>query len=73
MKKVTLNALRIENFKGITGLALAMNGADCVIYGDNATGKSSVCDAWHWLLFGKNRAGASAFDIKPLDPREFQR
>lgn len=66
MKKVTLNALRIENFKGITGLALTMNGADCIIYGDNATGKSSVCDAWHWLLFGKNRRGDTVFSIKPL-------
>lgn len=67
MKKVILNELLIENFKGITKLELIMDGADCVIYGDNATGKSSVCDAWHWLLFGKNQRGETAFSIKPLD------
>ena len=67
MKKVTLNDLTIDNFKGITHLTLDMNGAGCTIYGDNATGKSSVCDAWHWLLFGKNRHGDTSFAIKPLD------
>ena len=67
MKKVILNALVIENFKGITNLALEVNGAGCTVYGDNATGKSSVCDAWHWLLFGKNRYGDASFAIKPLD------
>lgn len=67
MKTITLLTMEIEHFKGIGHCVLDFGGRSCVIYGDNAVGKSSVCDAWHWLLFGKNRAGASAFDIKPLD------
>ncbi len=67
MKTITLLTMEIEHFKGIGHCVLDFGGRSCVIYGDNAAGKSSVCDAWHWLLFGKNRAGASAFDIKPLD------
>ncbi|MBE6598724.1 MAG: hypothetical protein E7638_04715 [Ruminococcaceae bacterium] len=66
MKKIVLLSMNIENFKGLSRLQLVFGGKDCAIYGDNAAGKSSVCDAWHWLLFGKNQEGAAAFDIKPL-------
>lgn len=37
------------------------------IEGDNGTGKTRVFDAFTWLLFGKNSAGDSVFDIKTLD------
>ncbi len=37
------------------------------IEGGNGTGKTRVFDAFTWLLFGKNSAGDSVFDIKTLD------
>ena len=35
------------------------------IYGDNATGKTTVYDALTWLLFGKDSSGSAKFSIKP--------
>ena len=61
-----LNKLTIDNFKGITHLDLDFMGRDAAIYGDNATGKTTVFDALQWLLFGKDSQGRSDFEIKPL-------
>lgn len=65
----TLKILRLElrNFKGQRNLALDFGGRSCTIYGDNATGKTTVYDAFSWLLFGVDSLGQSTFDIKPLD------
>ena len=65
----TLKILRLElrNFKGQRNLNLDFGGRSCTIYGDNATGKTTVYDAFSWLLFGVDSLGQSAFDIKPLD------
>lgn len=67
MNDIRLHTLTIEHFKGVDHLALAFGGGDADIYGDNATGKTTVYDALTWLLFGKNSAGAGTFEIKPLD------
>lgn len=39
------------------------------VYGENGTGKTTVCDAFSWLLFGKDSKGRSDsnFNIKTLD------
>lgn len=65
----TLKILRLElrNFKGLCNLDLDFGGESCTIYGDNATGKTTVYDAFSWLLFGVDSLGQSSFDIKPLD------
>ena len=63
-----LISLDIDHFKGIRALHLTPNGHDMTIYGDNATGKTTVMDAWCWLLTGKDSAGRTTFDIKPLAP-----
>ena len=65
MKLLTLT---IENFKGIAHLHMDFAGRDASIYGDNATGKTTVFDALQWLLFGKDSQGRSDFEIKPLGP-----
>jgi len=67
MKNVKLIALELTNFKGIRKLVLAANGADLDIYGDNGTGKTTIADAFYWLLFGKDSLGRSDFEIKTLD------
>ena len=36
------------------------------IYGGNATGKTTIADAFFWLLFDKDSAGRADFNIKPL-------
>lgn len=60
--------LTIDNFKGIAHLDLAPAGCNVNIYGDNATGKTTVFDALQWLLFGKDSQGRSDFEVKPLGP-----
>ena len=65
MKKMT-----IENFKGIKRLDIIFDNGELrsEISGANGTGKSSVYDAYIWLLFDKNAAGEKDFSIKPRQP-----
>ena len=67
MKNIKISKIEIENFKGIRRLTLDLNGRSASIYGDNATGKTTVYDALTWLLFGKDSHGSTKFSIKPLD------
>lgn len=65
--KIEIMSLKIYNFKGIKELYIDLSGKDCNIRGENATGKTSVKDAFTWLLFGKDSFGRADFGIKPLD------
>lgn len=65
--KLILNKLTIRNFKGFKSYELDANGEDINVFGDNATGKTSLYDAFLWCLFGKNSADQATFDWKPLD------
>lgn len=62
-----LNALTIDRFKGIRHLEIDFEGRDAAIYGDNATGKTTIYDAFLWLLFGKDSTDRKDFEIQPLD------
>ena len=62
-----LKKLVLTNFKGIKSLTLDLDGKDASIYGDNATGKTTVYDAFLWLLFDKDSQNKSNFAIKTLD------
>ena len=57
----------LQNFKGIKSLEINADGENLKIYGDNATGKTTVFDAFTWLLFGKDSLGRSDFGIKTQD------
>lgn len=48
--------LVLKNFKG-KSFELNANGCNVSIYGDNATGKTTVADAWSWLLCNKDSSG----------------
>lgn len=67
MKRLLLQSLCIRNFKGCVSLNLVLEGRSAAIYGDNATGKTTIYDALTWLLFGKDSQGRGDFEIKPLD------
>lgn len=69
MTEIKINRLRLENFKCHRSLALDFMGGNASIYGDNATGKTSIYDALTWLLFGKDSSGNGEknIEIKPLD------
>lgn len=66
MKRITLLSMDIQNFKGCAGRTIDF--ADKTkICGANATGKTTLFDAFTWLLFGKDSLGSADFDIRPLD------
>ena len=63
---IEIKCMDISNFKGIRKLHLDFHNGVNTIYGDNATGKTTVYDALIWLLFGKDSHGNSAFSVKPI-------
>ena len=64
--KIKLKSLHLENFKGIKSLDVDF-GDKTKIKGQNAAGKTTVFDAFTWLLFNKNSAGEEKFNVRPLD------
>lgn len=60
--------LSLNNFKGIKSITLDTQGEDVNIYGDNAVGKTTIFDAFTWLLFGKDSLNRADFEIKTLGP-----
>lgn len=62
-----LMSMSVHNFKGISDLTITLDGADMRVDGANATGKTSIVDAFMWLLFGKDSAGDKDFPLKPKD------
>ena len=64
--KIKLLKMHIQNFKGCKDREISF-GDRTSIKGANATGKTTVFDAFTWLLFGKDSLGNAKFDIRPLD------
>lgn len=73
MQSVKISRLTLENFKCHRYLNLQFDGHNTAVFGDNATGKTSVYDALTWLLFGKDSAGNGEknIEVKPLDAAGF--
>ena len=69
MTDIKIKRLALENFKCHKSLTLNFEGGNASIYGDNATGKTSIYDGLVWLLFDKDSSGNGSknFEIKPLD------
>lgn len=64
-KDIRLVSMRIQNFKGIKDLSIDTDSPEVLIRGYNATGKSTIVDAYTWLLFRQNAAGVSKFEVRP--------
>lgn len=65
--KINLKKLILHNFKGIRDLEINFKEDITNIFGDNGTGKTSIFDAYLWLLFDKDSSNSSNFNIKTLD------
>lgn len=67
---IRIMTLTLENFKGVRTATYRFDGLNTLVEGDNGTGKSTIFDAFNWLLFGKDRHGndQTNFDIKTIDP-----
>ena len=64
--RMILKSLHMENFKGIKRLDVNFSNKTS-IKGQNAVGKTTIFDAFTWLLFNKNSAGEEKFNVRPLD------
>lgn len=64
MKEVILKSLKLTNFKGIKDLEIQFGRTSTTLSGQNATGKSSIFDAFTWCLFGKDANGKTDFELK---------
>lgn len=64
--QVILKKLVLANFKGIKEKEIDFT-EKTNISGDNATGKSTIFDAYSWLLWGKDSFNRKDYEIKPYD------
>lgn len=72
MKNVALRREELQNFKGIKELVVDFSH-NTTISGRNASGKTTIFDAFTWCLFGKDSSGRSdsangGFMVKTIDP-----
>lgn len=65
--KIKLLDLGIENFKGIKKFDLKLNGKSGLITGKNGTGKTTIADAFFWLISDADSEQQSKFNIIELD------
>ena len=69
--RLSLEKINITNFKGIRSLSIDFADEVTRIAGMNGTGKTSIADAFTWVLFNKdshgNAPGSDNFREKPLD------
>lgn len=62
-----LMKLTLKNFKGIKDFTLETNGKNVNVFGDNSTGKTTIFDAFTWLLYDKDSKNKKDFEVKTLD------
>lgn len=56
--------IKLENFQGLRAIEMNFDGKNVDVYGDNATGKTTVFNAITWLLFDKPSNGSKNFTPK---------
>ncbi|WP_366160621.1 AAA family ATPase [Bacillus infantis] len=66
-KQLKLVSLSLRNFKGVKSFHLDACAENVKVYGDNATGKTTLFDSFVWLLFDKDSQNKKDFAIKSLD------
>ncbi|MDR2928232.1 MAG: AAA family ATPase [Cytophagaceae bacterium] len=69
MNNIIIKQITLLNFKGQRNLTIDFNEKDTSISGANATGKTTIFDAFTWLLFGKDSEDRTEqkFNLKTLD------
>lgn len=64
--EIILNKLNLKNFKGIKDLSIDF-GNITNVYGENGVGKTTIFDAFNFLLFDKDSEDRTKFNVQPLD------
>lgn len=63
--EIKVLSLEIDNFKGLKHLYCEFSETN-KISGANGLGKTTIFDAFYWLLFNKDSHGVERFNIRPL-------
>ena len=66
MKIIQIKEINLTNFKGLRNEKISFE-KNTDIFGANGTGKTTIMDAFLWLLFGKDSTDRKDFEIKTLD------
>lgn len=66
MKTIQIKQISLTNFKGLRNQVINFE-KNTDIYGANGTGKTTIMDAFLWMLFGKDSTDRKNFEIKTLD------
>ena len=67
--KIKLDSMNIKNFKGLEHYNFVVNGENVTVKADNKKGKTSLTDAFHWVLFGKDAATSRSSVLDRPMPR----
>ena len=62
-----ITCLEMENFKNQQKLSVVFGENYTNIYGANGAGKTTILDAIHFLLFGKDSKGQNSTEFRPYD------
>lgn len=66
--RIILKSIKLLNFKGVRDLNINFNEEGVTsICGKNAIGKTTIFDAFTWLMFGKDSTDRKDFNIKTID------
>lgn len=65
-----LLTLELQNFQAIRSLRIDLQGKDVEIRGDNATGKTTIANAYTWLLTGKAYTNEPGFSPQTIEGGE---
>lgn len=66
MKKIKIKSMALTNFKGIRSMRVDFGQNLTKITGRNGSGKTTIFDAFTWVLFGKDSHDRKTFDIKTI-------
>ena len=70
MKRITIEELHLRNFRGARDVRVSFAPGTNIVSGDNGTGKSTLMDAFLWLLFGKDAEERKDCEIKRIEAGE---
>ena len=70
MKRITIEELHLRNFRGARDVKVSFTAGTNIVCGDNGTGKSTLMDAFLWLLFGKDAEERKDCEIKRIEAGE---
>lgn len=70
MKRITIEELHLRNFRGARDVRVSFTDGTNIVSGDNGTGKSTLMDAFLWLLFGKDAEERKDCEIKRIEAGE---